>query len=55
MALDLACEGRGIGVVWVGGFDDSAVSHALGVDWEMEIEALLILLGAGYWSGSMSR
>jgi SagB-type dehydrogenase family enzyme len=45
--LDLVSRSRGLDVVWLGGFPDQEVAKLLDLNWEMEMEAPVLLLAVG--------
>ncbi|MDQ1638483.1 MAG: hypothetical protein QOF62_1822 [Pyrinomonadaceae bacterium] len=45
--LDLVCRGRGLAAVWLGGFPDNEVANLLDLNWELEMEAPVLLLAVG--------
>ncbi|MHB8512666.1 MAG: SagB/ThcOx family dehydrogenase [Actinomycetota bacterium] len=45
--LDLACRGAGLLALWLGGFDDDRLAEVLDLNWSLEMEAPLIMLGVG--------
>jgi SagB-type dehydrogenase family enzyme len=46
--FDLVCRSQGLGVVWIGGFPDEAVSNLLDLKWDIELEAPALLLAVGF-------
>jgi Nitroreductase family len=45
--INLCCCSIGLEGVWLGGFADEVVQDFLDINWEMEIEAPVLMLGAG--------
>jgi SagB-type dehydrogenase family enzyme len=45
--LELVSRSRGLDVVWLGGFPDQEVAKLLDLNWEMEMEAPVLLLAIG--------
>lgn len=47
MLLDLGLVSRGLDTVWIGGFPDDEIADALGLSWELELEAPIIAIAVG--------
>lgn len=47
MLINMVSVSNNVGCCWVGGFDDEVVSRAIGVDWDIEYEAPMLLMALG--------
>jgi SagB-type dehydrogenase family enzyme len=45
--INLCCRSVGLDGIWLGGFADELVQDFLDINWEMEIEAPVLMLGVG--------
>lgn len=45
--VDLCCRDAGLETVWLGGFADESVQEFLDINWEMELEAPVLMICVG--------